>query len=285
MRRRNIVKSLVAGAFAPTILPSRSHSFFQLPFLSSSGVRAELPLQENLVMHLDASNVDSYSGSGNTWANLVETPADGSGKTDYDYQRGNGSTASTFPTFNGTPGTTGAYWSFDGGDYFSPIVSSPEYFDGIGRTDRDTTAIIVCKAGSLSSTQTFMGNRTSGSGAEHGLWFYYNTSGTFLGDNSGQATRTIGGVGTSDLVCGFSMSGTNNQWNVFSNSSSIDTYNPGAWNSTTSKNTNWIIGADGNSTQNFLSGGRVYELIFWNVALSNDDLQAAVNLLTNKWGF
>ena len=71
-------------------------------------------------MDLTTADTSSYSGSGQTWANLIAVPADGSTQTAYDFYLGaNGSVTSSDPTFNGTPGTGAAYFSMDGGDYFT----------------------------------------------------------------------------------------------------------------------------------------------------------------------
>lgn len=88
------------------------------------GLQDEIP---STCFHLDATDADSYPGSGQTWANLIDTPADGSGQTDFDVWRGGSSSASTDdPTFNGTAGDSAAYWSFDGGDYFLSTAGSSQ---------------------------------------------------------------------------------------------------------------------------------------------------------------
>ena len=71
------------------------------------------------VIDLDATCASSYT-SGQTLANLELTPADGSAQTDNDFYLGNTSSATTDdPTFTGSADDTGAYFLFDGGDYFS----------------------------------------------------------------------------------------------------------------------------------------------------------------------
>lgn len=72
------------------------------------------------VADLDATLASSYSGTGQTWANIIASPSDGAAQTDYDMNRGaSNSSSSDDPTFNGTANDPAAYWSFDGGDYFS----------------------------------------------------------------------------------------------------------------------------------------------------------------------
>lgn len=70
------------------------------------------------VFDLDATLTDSYGGSGQTWANVEPTPADGAAQTDYDFYLGADSSSSTDdPTFTGSGSS--AYFALDGGDFFS----------------------------------------------------------------------------------------------------------------------------------------------------------------------
>lgn len=78
------------------------------------------------VFDLDSTQDASYGGTGQTWANLVSNPSDGSSQTDYDALLGQDGSASTDdPTFVGTPGTAGAYFLHDGGDVFS-LTTKPD---------------------------------------------------------------------------------------------------------------------------------------------------------------
>jgi hypothetical protein len=74
----------------------------------------DLGLTSGLKLCLDASDINSYSGSGQKWL-------DTSGNA-YDFFRGTTSSSqSSDPTFNGTAGgqSSSEYWSFDGGDFFT----------------------------------------------------------------------------------------------------------------------------------------------------------------------
>ena len=78
---------------------------------------------------IDATLSDSYGGSGQTWANLVLTPADAEIQTAYDMWLGDdGSATSTDPTFTGSAGDSAAYFLFDGGDNFV-LKSNPTLVD------------------------------------------------------------------------------------------------------------------------------------------------------------
>ena len=61
---------------------------------------------------LDATVAESYNGLGQTWSNLVVSPADGTSQTDYDfYLGGTSGSDATDPIFTGTPGDSGAYFA------------------------------------------------------------------------------------------------------------------------------------------------------------------------------
>lgn len=73
----------------------------------------------NAVCDLDATIAASYA-SGQKWLNLIASPADGAAQSAYDYTIGANTTPTTDdPTFNGTAGSSTAYFSFDAGDYFN----------------------------------------------------------------------------------------------------------------------------------------------------------------------
>jgi hypothetical protein len=86
------------------------------------------------VFELDAGLSASYGGSGQTWANIVTAPADGSGQTAYDFYRGatSGSEGSD-PTFNGSAGanSTNEYFSFDGGDYLTLAAGNTTFLNSL----------------------------------------------------------------------------------------------------------------------------------------------------------
>lgn len=91
-------------------LPRPRPAVMKSPYLDS--------VMDSVCCDLDATISQSYGGSGLTWANLIQNPADGLTRGSYDFHLGEGETASTFPTFNGTAGSMAAYWTTDGADYF-----------------------------------------------------------------------------------------------------------------------------------------------------------------------
>ena len=77
---------------------------------------------DSVVFELDATQTDSYPGSGSSWLNLIASPADGETQATYDFP------FSGTPVFNGTPGDTGAYWGITTGNRFQ--LSSNTTFTG-----------------------------------------------------------------------------------------------------------------------------------------------------------
>lgn len=74
----------------------------------------------SVVVDLDATMTESYSGSGETWSNMIVTPADGASQTDYDFWLGvDGDTDGDEPTFTGSADDPAAYFSVGGDDFFN----------------------------------------------------------------------------------------------------------------------------------------------------------------------
>src|SRR5262245_47416524 len=86
--------------------------------LVMSGESEDPAMPSSTVFDLDATQAASYPGTGTSLLNLEATPADGEAQSAYNYQFGDGSTSSTYPTFTGSAGSPAAYFAMDGGDYF-----------------------------------------------------------------------------------------------------------------------------------------------------------------------
>ncbi len=69
---------------------------------------------DNLVFSLDAGDINSYAGTGQTWSNTVVSPADSASQTDYDFALGADTLAgSDDPAFTGTAGASSANEAFE----------------------------------------------------------------------------------------------------------------------------------------------------------------------------
>lgn len=92
------------------------------------------------VFDMDATIESCYAGTGQTFANICEVPADGSGTSDSNLFLG-ASVAETTddPAFTGTAGDSGAYFAMDGGDFFElqlGAATQPDFFKNLARTDQ-----------------------------------------------------------------------------------------------------------------------------------------------------
>ena len=121
----------------------------------------------SVVCDLDATISASYNGSGQTWANLIASPADGTARAAYDFHLGDGATSTTYPTFNGTAGNAAAYWGTDGSDYFKLKTLAGSLPEKWHRTSGGTPFWVAMTF--RSPTATFSGSRA----------FWGNATGTF----------------------------------------------------------------------------------------------------------
>jgi len=115
-------------------------------------------LPPSTVFQLEASLAASYPGSGQTWANTRERPADGSAKTAYDFWIGQNNTANTDdPTFSTNK------FTLDGGD-FAEIKANTAFFNNMMRSDLTNAwwCVTALRYASVSMAQTFYGT-TNGS--------------------------------------------------------------------------------------------------------------------------
>lgn len=111
---------------------------FTFPTCHSSGGDVDVldSVISSVCCDLDATISASYGGSGQTWANLIASPADGAAQTDYDFFLGaDGDVSTDDPTFTGTAGSNTAYWAMDGGDdWHSVVETNPPLMNIMHRT-------------------------------------------------------------------------------------------------------------------------------------------------------
>lgn len=129
-------------------------------------------LAASTVFCLDAGDSGSYSGSGQTWADLS-----GNG---YDFFLGaTGSAASDDPTFNGSAGalTNAEYWSFDGGDYFRYDAANEATFESWHKDNASFTFIAVLwTPATPGASATLIGDPTSGATGPGVRWFVQSSN-------------------------------------------------------------------------------------------------------------
>lgn len=158
--------------------------------LSPSALKRALPAT---VADFDARIAGSYGGSGQFWNDLV------SGNQ---LIRGADDAASTDdPTFTGTPGDTGAYFAFDGGDYFTggANLNALDELLSSQRTDQShpTTLIIGFHYPAFTSGFSVLGGTgISLSSPGWGIQLN-NTNGSIIFQQFGDSSNEIRGIGAS----------------------------------------------------------------------------------------
>jgi len=131
------------------ILPHRSQAF------KGVGVTFLDTLLSNMELELDATESTSYSGSGQTWANVITSPDSGAAKTDNDFFLGlTSGSESTDPTFNVDR------FDFDGGDLFAcTTAGGTTFMNEMHFSTNPFTMIMVFDIGStLADADRFFAN-------------------------------------------------------------------------------------------------------------------------------
>lgn len=229
------------------------------------------------VFDLDATKSASYGGSGQTWSNLVTEPADGSDQTAYDfYLGGTGSATTDDPTFTGGAGSSGAYFYFDGGDYFQIAGGMPEFLKSLHKTTGGQ-ASTVAVAGRLTTGGTFYLFNTGTSSGAHGLRrSWVTTNSTFGGQQfagSGSTAQEISEryfqTGLDYLVISSYDPATSTfYWWINGVRQGDDTITP---NTSTTDSTNCRIGSTTATTPGglILDGNRIYAVSGFNAVISD----------------
>lgn len=100
----------------------------QTPIVGGGGGDGSLSdVNSTAIFDLDATQTDSYSGSGTTWANLVTAPADGSEQTEWDFD------LNTWD-FIGTAGDAGAYFGTPDANRGMNVGTNPAFVDTMHKT-------------------------------------------------------------------------------------------------------------------------------------------------------
>lgn len=231
----------------------------------------------------DATKTASYSGSGQTWANLIATPSDGETQADYDCHLGAGSGSSTDdPTFVGTAGTDSAKWTLDGGDFFACKNTGLLAMAKAHRTDySDGTWIAFVgltqtgAGGFMSNTDAFADGVTlrKQSGPQVRLQV---TGGAVLSSGGSALPNDVAHV----VICTWDSSETSGTVSkVYINSDTPETTSSTTFNtSTADRNNALMIGARGDLAQILASGSEIYGM-----ALGQGFLTDALAASIRQW--
>jgi hypothetical protein len=254
-------------------------------------VLTRLNLLGSLALCLDAGDSASYSGSGQTWTDLSPSGAN--------FNRGSGSGSdSADPTFNGTAGgaSSAEYWSFDGGDYFTP-AGSPTFDDGWHKNNATwTIAAAFWKPTTLSGAAlSIFSNENVASMSGIGVVFLANTSQQI-------GLVVCNGSGSSYAFSGNPSSGAtlkNAAWNFVSVSINEASSSGGNWNtngvaanfnptytspSASNPSQSPSIFAYGNNNFPAQSTCRLGWIAAWSAALSAAQLAALYEATRTRYG-
>ncbi|MGB0817404.1 MAG: hypothetical protein ACPGQQ_00765 [Candidatus Puniceispirillaceae bacterium] len=238
------------------------------------------------ICDLDATVSDSYGGSGQTWANLIASPADGASQSDYDFYLGAGSGSSTDdPTFNGTAGDAAAYWSFDGGDYFSLALGSSNETTFLLDMLQANTDFWIAIAGYFTASACGLfciGHQVGGT--QYYLMFRQNGAGKArLDQRAGSTNRWLASTGTFSystpvlLICSHDVSANTTRFWLESTSSESNSHTL-INHSNTPNSSPPVIMAESAPSDYAGSGSRLYHLSFGNEFIDDTD---AANIYTH----
>lgn len=163
---------------------------------------------DSVVVDLDATISDSYGGTGQTWANLINSPADGAGQTDYDFYLGADENASTDdPTFTGDAGAAAAYFALDGGDFVRLAGSNTTFIENWHKDNGNGGAAFAffITFQFAEGVQSVMATKQSGASRGVNIWIDSNHKVKFTqhnGTSSTTATSTAALTNGAQYVVG-----------------------------------------------------------------------------------
>jgi hypothetical protein len=257
---------------------------FALPYVDSNEFVPLSHLMGGVVFEIDATVEDSYAGSGSEIANLIDSPADGSAKADYDFDL-------TGLTFNGSAGDAAAYLQTAGSGYMTIGAGNTQFLKDLHKSTggQDHTLIFVGRAIASvgSQSQTFFGTG-GGDSVQHGLaywpglWFNQANKFALTRYNGGSAsTTTNGGVtlaDATDKIMAFSYNPTTRAYKIYGNSATPVTGTAAAFTDTTDATRTFQIMAAGNNAFPMFSGGRFKTAALIDRTITNKEFEAIAAL-------
>ena len=242
-------------------------------FLSLKQIIDALNLATNLKVCLDAADLTSYGGSGQSWVDL-------SGNTEDFFLGATSGSEASDPTFTGTAGyrTAGSYFAQDGGDFFRYKTTNAAWMQTLHKDNAIFTACFWFYPATLGNAIWGTLGSTSGN---TGVRYGFSADGT--------ATLFVLKAGTSELTQAVVSTITANAWNFVGISLNEATGSGGliirtngntetftstyASPTTNSASFTMEIGAGGNALIPLANGSRFAQAAIWQgTALSSTDL-------------
>jgi hypothetical protein len=241
---------------------------------------------------LDATLAASYGGTGQTWANLIAAPDDGSAQAAYDFWRGDSSSATANdPAFNGAAGDAAAYWSCDGGDFFQIIGGNTNTLKNLHKTTGGasaTFAIAFRTPASLGSTYAFgTSAQTNGDGVQ--LRFRSTGEINLFQTVNGALNNTIAApagalAASTDYLLFVTMDYSGGTASSALNARMLTAKTLVSGASTAVADGTAQVAAYGAGVSPLAGGYRVYGAYLFNRVLSNAQVSAVVDVLNSRHG-
>jgi hypothetical protein len=239
---------------------------------------------------LDVTLADSYAGSGQTWGNLVPTPADGAAKTDYDVFLGSDNTgpATDDPTFTGTAGSPSAYWSVDGADWFMNKLTNtgqPRTLRYLHRTDDTSGWWCAWAFRQAPSPGPFTGLLANGDESNNGGMTVFFSGAALIARSIGSQVSFIQAFATStDYLIIVSANAARTQFRAWVNTASADQQNQSFAAATADPPRSTKLFTAFDTAFPIASGGRLYSFACGNSYLDNTEAAAIISKLETRHG-
>ena len=245
---------------------------------------------------LDVTQANSYDGSGQTWANLVSSPADGASQTDYDFFRGaDGSVSTDDPIYNGTgAGDQNSFWGFSPPQFFSLIGNNTTLLDSLHKQGTGETpwwfAMAFNKANSTwANNDFFMATRNLTPGDGQGVFLGFTiTERVRMSQSNGsmnmQEDSSIYGAPSGDhiILCSHDPVGNTTR---FWTESSTSTEGTQSFNSATGAPVGKMhLGSAVNGLNNLSTEDRVYAMAMGNSYLTDVEAAAIISEYETRHG-
>lgn len=244
-----------------------------------------------VVFELDLTNTNSYSGSGNTVANLTPTPADGSAKAAYNFTKSAGA------AFTGSAGASDAHLLMDGSGYLT-IGANTTFLSKLHRTDGGATPYTLILVGSFvpktvaANPQSYFGTNAldgSSAGWHWGNGLYGDVSNRVnnmvQGSWADPALITAGPVSADSTERCLIMTHNNGAIKFYSNSSTPNTAAHGFQIVTADAIYPMQIGASGNNIMPIYAGGKVRISAMLNRVVDNTEAASILSNVAARTGF
>jgi hypothetical protein len=234
-------------------------------------------INPNIVIDLTAQYTTSYTGTGQTWANIAE------GTTQPDFWVGiDGAVGAEDPTFVGTAGTAGAYWNYATGSTqrftaksLTDLMANMHRSDNTGVANEWTMMLhfqypnssnrYLCGTAQVGTTGGVIFQVAT---TNHTFRFRIFDTGTPIADLS----IDIGNlVPASNNLVGVSFNRTTRLWHAYLNGA-LSTNTASAYTNTSTNALPLVIGADGSGSTGFAANTRLYNFAVANTALTGAEM-------------